>query len=509
METVDSQSQPFINSRFLHLLQNPRKEDAFCLFHSLTQHMVFGSGLLKQLYGEFQQFRTEEDLVAGLNLSCSRDVVKNVVGDLKSKHMIVSDSQEDYDLYMKLFAAGLDLYAIQHTYFITVSDCNLRCAYCFVEDQQRGFPTGKMSWTTAKQSLEVFAKLCDRAEKISLTFYGGEPLLNSDVVYASMRYVRQLEKEGRFLQPVEMTMLTNGVLVDDRTVEALLETGTGSSVSIDGPGPLHDASRKNLAGHGSFDAALRGYRKLQDVGLKPGVSCTLNRNNIDHMDEIVAFIAEELRPEGMGFNVLLPTICSGNPLEVSCDLAAEKLIAAFKRLRQYGIYEDRIMRRVRPFEDRGFHFKDCMGVGGQIVITPEGRIGPCQAFLGIDRYFPFSVSELHGRLPEINSETLYEQPLFKEWRHRFPLNMKKCSDCVAVALCGGGCPYASEVNAGSIWEVDERICPQAKQSLEWMIWETYDRLQEASFKGGANWQEAVASPLSLLDEVQETRVSRV
>lgn len=134
------------------------------------------------------------------------------------------------------------------------------------------------------------------------------------------------------------------------------------------------------------------------------------------------------------------------------------------------------------------------------MITPEGRIGPCQAFLGIDRYFPFSVDELHQRLPEISSETLYAHPLFNEWKHRFPLNMKACSECVAIAVCGGGCPYAAEVNEGSIWNVDDRICPQAQKALSWMIWETYDRMKserDLSAKPRAEDSVSLDAPLSL------------
>jgi uncharacterized protein len=215
---------------------------------------------------------------------------------------------------------------------------------------------------------------------------------------------------------------------------------------------------------------------LQTAGVNPGVSCTLARHNIGQISEIVRFIIDELAPPGMGFNILLPTICSGNPLDVDHGYAAMQIIAAFKELREYGIYEDRIMRRVLPFRDGFFHFKDCMGVGGQIVITPDGRVGPCQAFQNITKYFPLSISAMHSRLPDLDSEQLYLDPLFNEWRKRFPLNMEGCAKCIAIAICGGGCPYAAQVNHGSIWEIDDRICHQAKQVMEWMIWETYDRM---------------------------------
>ncbi|KAF1084792.1 hypothetical protein SPSYN_01962 [Sporotomaculum syntrophicum] len=109
-----------------------------------------------------------------------------------------------------------------------------------------------------------------------------------------------------------------------------------------------------------------------------------------------------------------------------------------------------------------------------IVISPSGLIGPCQAFLGINEFFPYSVDQMHAKLEQINSDYLYnESDLFSEWRQRFPLNMKDCIDCYAISICGGGCPYAAYVNHSSIWEIDDRICHQAKQIFEWMIWDAY------------------------------------
>jgi uncharacterized protein len=296
-----------------------------------------------------------------------------------------------------------------------------------------------------------------------------------------MRYVRSLEKRGEFKKHVKMSMVTNGSLIDDAFVDAVSETETSVSVSIDGPREIHDASRVNTGGHGTFDWAIAGYEKLRRAGAKPGVSCTLNKFNATRIHEVVQFIVEELKPQGMGFNVLLPCTGDGNPLDVPQEFVADKLIEAFKVLREHGIYEDRVMRRVRPFVESRFHFKDCMGVGGQIVITPDGRIGPCQVMLGVPEYFPLRVSDLHSRLQSISSATIYKHPLFEEWLHRFPLNIRACTDCFAIGVCGGGCPYAALTTRGSIWALDDRVCYQAKQIMNWMLWDTYDHFVAEGF----------------------------
>lgn len=465
-------------SRFSHRFEHP--SGACCLYHKLTQRKVYGREVLKALHDEFQRPSIVDDVVNRLSARFPGKTLADAIYDMEDIGILVENENADLDTYLHLLHAGTQLYQIRHTYFVPVSDCNLRCAYCFVEDEDRGgFPTGRMTSDVARKSLDIFAKLTENADKISLTFYGGEPLMNPNVVHESMHYIRKLERDGRFKKPVDVTLLTNGTLITDKTVETVLATKTNVAISIDGPRHIHDAARINTRNKGTFDGAVRGFKAMQAAGVNPGVSCTLTRHNIDLIEDVVDFIVKELSPPGIGFNILLPRARTGNPLDVDHDYAAKQLILAFKRLREHGVYEDRIMRRVIPFTETQFHFKDCMGVGGQVVFTPQGIIGPCQAYLGIDKFFPLNVDALHDRLSSINSENIYEEPLFREWRYRFPLNMKGCYDCFAIAVCGGGCPYASEVNHGSIWSIDERICYQAKTTLEWMIWDTYEHMIQA------------------------------
>jgi uncharacterized protein len=459
-------------SRFLHSF---KRDDVYCLMHSLTQHKIFGGSILNSLFAEFNTPKSCEYVADLLSLNYPRDIINHAIEDLKEKGMISSRFDADLSDFLYLFRQGRAQYNIQNMYFLPTSDCNLRCRYCFVEDEAREISSALMTEDIARKGLEIFAKLTEHADRASLTFYGGEPLLNADVVYFSMRYVRELERKDVFKCPVEMLLVTNGTLVDDRTIRAVLETNTSVSVSLDGPEILN-AARVDPNGKSTFKRALAGFRRLQEAGLSPGISCTLNKYNSDHIDEITRFISSDLQIDGMGFNILIPRSDGKNPLDIPHDDAARAVIRAFEYLREKGIYEDRMMRRITPYECNGFHLKDCMGVGGQIVLTPEGKIGPCQAFQGFDSYFPLSVDGLYQQLSALNSEYIYKSHLFNEWRYRFPLNMKQCIDCSAIAVCGGGCPYASFVSKGSIWETDERVCSQSKQILEWMLWETYERM---------------------------------
>lgn len=466
----------FKRSRFLHIFL--LESDVVCLFHSLKIQEVYGGKLLIDLYNMFSQPISIEEAISSLILKYPKEDISGVIKDFIKKKKLISDNKEDIELYTNLFYQGLNLSQIQHMYFIPTTACNFRCKYCFVEDDGKDLAPSFMTKDIAKKGLELFAKLSEGAShEISITFYGGEPLLNPEVVCYSLRYVRELEKQNYFKRPVTLSILTNGSLVNEEVIEVLKKTNTRVSVSIDGPEHIHNASRIYTNGSGTFKEAMNGYHLFQEAGLNPGISCTLSVHNLRQIEEVTNFIVS-LKPNGVGFNILLPKMNRENPNEEYYDFATIQLIKAFKILRKHGIYEDRMMRRVRPFVEQSVHFKDCMGVGGQIVITPEGKIGPCQAFLGLDQYFPLKVEELCKDLDNISSTKLYEEPLFNEWCHRFPMNMKDCLDCPAIGICGGGCPYASFVKFGSIWEIDDRICYQCKPILEWMIWDTYKNLKK-------------------------------
>ncbi|HTZ20977.1 MAG TPA: radical SAM protein, partial [Opitutaceae bacterium] len=393
---------------------------------------------------------------------------RSLIVRLAEKNILISSDHDDDSLLLLRQTQARAVRNISLLYHLPTDACNYFCSYCFIESKigHHAFMTKE----TSRKGIEYFAGQSRNSREIKVTFYGGEPLLNKEVVYDAIEYIRQLEAESKFSKPVDINLLTNGSLVDRDTIAVLKEHHVKTSVSIDGPEQMHNQNRFCANGRGSFDDTIRGYRLLQDAGLKPGVSCTLGQHNIDRFDELLAFIIDVLKPAGMGFNILLPKW--HEPYGEDVEAATAKIIAAFKVFRERGIFEDRMMRRARPFCADSFHFKDCYGVGGQIVLTPEGRIGPCQAYLGLDRYFPVSVQELPG---DINSH-----PMFAQWIERFTLNNSECLACRALAICGGGCPYAAEVMHGSIDAIDRRVCQQCLPIFDWLIWDLFEHLDLSS-----------------------------
>ena len=265
----------YFSSKFARVLS---RDDAFCLYHTLTQKKVYGDKSFQTLLEIFQNPVTLNEAKRQLKLGDAPDAatIDRILADMVEIGVIITDKQQDLDTYNHLFGYGVALRDIRQLYLHPSSDCNLRCKYCFIEDEeQRPFVPCQTDIATAIKSVDIFAHLTRGSDEILLYFYGGEPLLNKPVVYETMRYVRELEKQGKFTRAVEMTLQTNGVLVDDETISVAKETNSQVSLSLDGPEAMHDVVRVNLAGGGSFQQALQSYKRLQDAGVN--VSPSFNK----------------------------------------------------------------------------------------------------------------------------------------------------------------------------------------------------------------------------------------
>lgn len=152
------------------------------------------------------------------------------------------------------------------------------------------------------------------------------------------------------------------------------------------------------------------------------------------------------------------------------EKANQSLIKAFEIFRKQGIYEDRIMRKVDSFTKKEVYPFDCGCAGGnQITIAPNGDVGICHGYLSERKYFVTDVNDT--QFDPSQSE------VFQEWSKRSPLNMKECANCIALGICGGGCPLNADYETGSIWGLDSRFCVHAKMTLEWLIWDLFEQMK--------------------------------
>ena len=155
--------------------------------------------------------------------------------------------------------------------------------------------------------------------------------------------------------------------------------------------------------------------------------------------------------------------------------ASRFIIEMFKELRQKGVYEDRMMRKVKTFQN-SFDapcpwFSDCGATaGGQIVIAPDGAVGICHGCLWDRKYFVSSVDD--------DSFDARTNPTYKEWSQLTPINRNECENCAALGICGGGCPInaMNSKKGNTIHSMDERFCIHSKMTLEFLIKDLYKNI---------------------------------
>lgn len=452
-------------SRLTHVLH---KNDVRAVFHSLKMRPVFlSSGLLKRV----------EDHIGSLDMSDVMDT--ELSGAIKAlcDNRVLHDSRDRDDQVISAFRDSIGHPRIKIAYFILAESCNLGCAYCFENAPATELSDRRvMSHGTALKALTFYERLLspvtqDDYER-SIIFYGGEPLLNYPVLRTVLEEItRRREVAPHIWGRVNLSLVTNGTLLTAGMAAELRKYGVSVSISIDGPKEVTDANRRRCGGGSAFSAIESGMEACRSVNLGIGLSVTLSKEAVENYRAVMDYILE-VKPVSMGFNIMMSN-GKGVFSEEYDKVAAKFLIDAFRELRAAGVYEDRMMRKVRSFTDSQVYPFDCGATGGnQLVFSPEGRIGICHGYLQDKKFFSAHVDD--------DSFDPAMDPVFKEWSRRSPLNMEQCQSCSALGICGGGCPLNAERLSGSIWGLDTRFCEHAKATLEWLVWDLYEHATRSS-----------------------------
>ena len=433
-------------SRFVHVLERPDTPH-FALYHAGKIKTVFLENQELETIKRWKQGIPEEELPKAQILAEQGMVIEE--GD---DERAIADIQSSLDPY--LMAA----------YLILTDVCNLGCKYCFIEGNfPENYQTSTMTWEIAKKGMDIFRKQARRDGLLDVWFYGGEPLVNKDLLFACADYLNEVEDPSK----LTLTIITNGTLITPEVAKRLAGyPNLAMSVSVDGPATVHDANRVFKSGGGSFAAVERGIRNLQECGIPFGISCTVPVEQADHVAENVAWLSDHFGISAVNINFLTDTP-RGLVSEEYIHRANQSLINCFKTNRDSDLTEDRFLRKARAFISSTPRWRDCAACGCQFVVAPDGRIGVCHEGLGERRTFVSHVDD-----PEFDFQT---NPTIRQWAKRSPISMPECYDCIALATCGGGCPYASLLRTGSIWNLDRRFCVHSKETLEWLIWDLYEQ----------------------------------
>ncbi len=341
-------------------------------------------------------------------------------------------------------------------------DCNLACRYCFAEEGEYHGRRVLMSYEVGKKALDFLIEHSGSRRNLEVDFFGGEPLLNWQVVKDLVAYGRRQEKIHN--KNFRFTLTTNGVLLNDEVQEFVNREMANVVLSIDGRKEVHDHMRPFRNGKGSYDLVLPRFRKLADSRNqeKYYVRGTFTRYNRD-------FSRDVLHLADLGFRQISVEPVVGTE-EEEYALRPEDLPEIFA---EYDRLAAEMVRRYGTDEDfTFFHFmldltggpcvaKRLSGCGSgteYLAVTPWGDLYPCHQFVGEEKY----------RMGNVD-EGIIRTDLREKFRNCNVYSKEKCRNCFARFYCSGGCAANAYKFHGSINEAYEISCELERKRVECAI----------------------------------------
>ncbi len=344
-------------------------------------------------------------------------------------------------------------------------DCNLACRYCFAEEGEYHGRRALMSFEVGKKALDFLIANSGSRHNLEVDFFGGEPLMNWQVVKDLVAYGREQEKihDKHF----RFTLTTNGVLMDDDVIDFCNREMSNVVLSIDGRKEVHDRMRPFPGGAGSYDLVLPKFREFvrkreQSSDSTYYVRGTYTRYNLDFSRDVLDLVDK-------GFSkVSVEPVVAGE----DCDYAIreEDLPQIFS---EYDRLAAEMVKRNR--EGRGFTFFHFMidltggpcvykrlsgcGSGSEyLAVTPWGDLYPCHQFVGNEDFLMGNVDEGVTR-PDIAGK----------FRSCNVYTKEKCRNCFAKYYCSGGCAANAYLFSGSLNEPWEIGCEIERKRVECAI----------------------------------------
>lgn len=341
-------------------------------------------------------------------------------------------------------------------------DCNLACQYCFAEEGEYHGRRALMSFEVGKKALDFLIANSGNRVNLEVDFFGGEPLLNWDVVKQLVEYGRSREEECH--KKFRFTLTTNGVLLNDEIMEFCNREMSNVVLSLDGRKEVNDRMRPFRNGTGSYDLIVPKFQKFAESrGTKDYfVRGTFTRNNLDFSEDVLHFA-------DLGFEKLSMEPVVSDPKE-PYSIREEDLP---KIMEEYDKLAKEFIRRKK--EGRGFQFfhfmidlsqgpcvaKRLSGCGSgteYLAVTPWGDLYPCHQFVGMEDFLLGNVDEGITN-PAVRDEFKLCNVYAKD----------KCKDCFARFYCSGGCAANAYNFSGDITGAYEIGCEMQKKRIECAI----------------------------------------
>ena len=340
--------------------------------------------------------------------------------------------------------------------------CNLNCAYCFASQGRFHGEQALMSFEVGKQALDYLVAHSGTRHNLEVDFFGGEPLMNWDVVKQLVHYARSIEKEAG--KNFRFTLTTNGMLIDDDVIDFVNREMSNVVLSLDGRKEIHDRLRVDYKGEGSYDRIVPKFQKLVKAR---GNTRYYMRGTFTHANP--DFTKDLFHMADLGFTELSmePVVCAPDD---PAALTPEDIEIVKD---QYEILALDMLRREREGKPITFYhymidleagpciYKRLSGCGSgteYMAVTPWGDLYPCHQFVGDSAY------KLGDVWQGVTNTALREQ-----FRACNAYSRPDCKVCWARLYCSGGCAANAYHASGSISGIYKPGCELFKKRMECAI----------------------------------------
>ena len=348
-------------------------------------------------------------------------------------------------------------------------DCNMCCKYCFAGEGEYSGDRSLMSFEVGKRALDFLIEQSGSRKNLEVDFFGGEPLLNFDVVKQLVAYARSIEKEKG--KNFRFTLTTNGVLLDDEVMEWANKECYNVVLSLDGRKETNDRMRRTRNDKGTYDLILPKFQKMAKERNQQGyyIRGTYTHYNTDFANDI-------LHLADMGFEQLAMEPVVTDP---KMDYALQE--SDIPKLKdQYDLLAKEMCKRNR--EGKGFTFFHYMidleggpciykrisgcGVGTDyMAVTPWGDLYPCHQFVGDEKFLLGNVFDGVKNTDIVN-----------EFKQCNIYSTEACQDCFAKLYCSGGCSANAYHTTGKITGTCDMSCELHRKRVENAIMIKIDEL---------------------------------
>lgn len=377
------------------------------------------------------------------------------VEELKREHKLFSEDG---------FKPSVDVLAKRNTVVKALClhvahTCNLNCEYCFASQGKYHGERALMPFEVGKRAIDFLVENSGTRHHLEVDFFGGEPLMNFDVVKQIVAYARSIEKEhGKLFR---FTLTTNGMLIDDDVIDFANREMDNVVLSLDGRKEINDHFRKTIGGVGSFDIIVPKFQKLVEArkGEKYYMRGTFTHRNPDFTNDIQTML-------DLGFNELSmePVVCpptdkyalDENDKQIifkEYEKLADMMIARRKAGKPFTFYHYML-----DLEGGPCIYKRISGCGSgteYMAVTPTGELYPCHQFVGNKDFLMGDVWQ-----------GVVRTDIRDKFKRCNAYSRKECDECWARLYCSGGCAANAYNATGDVNGVYPYGCDLFKKRIE-------------------------------------------